>query len=251
VKLLQSLASISSSIWRYISKDAEIFNIQKLCVFTWKWKQKRYYQLSKEQPSYDSKLLSLKCWSFHFVCHDHTVTLLDCLKDEFLISRCSRELYKMKLWIYSQQQQYQKVKRKKGQSHNWEQLPGPSPARLPLCVIAYVRQGNDWFVLIGVVRLFKAKHVTIFDLQLVSWFPLSTQGLDKSFLSWNIERCCWLFTGHRLAALSSVTPFSASSKNILALLIWFFIKFRHFSVTFAATMSSSESPACVSSSCGR
>jgi len=124
-----------------------------------------------------------------FVCHDHTVALLDCLKDEFLISRCSRELFIR--WSFGSIHSDSNIKKKKtGQSHNWEQLPGPSPARLPLCVIAYVRQGNGWFVLIGVVRVFKAKHVTIFDLQLVSWFPLSTQGLDKSFLSRNIERCC-------------------------------------------------------------
>lgn len=58
-------------------------------------------------------------------------------------------------------------------------------------------------------------------------------------------------TGHLLALLSSKTPFSASSKNILALLIWLFMKFLHLSVTLPANMSSSESPACASSSCGR
>lgn len=58
-------------------------------------------------------------------------------------------------------------------------------------------------------------------------------------------------TGHLLAWLSSVTPFSAFWKNILALLIWFFIKLLHLSVTFPAKMSSSETPACASSSCGR
>lgn len=65
------------------------------------------------------------------------------------------------------------------------------------------------------------------------------------------DECLNFLTGHLLASLSSVTPFSASSKNILALLIWLFMKFLHLSVTLLANMSLSESPAWANSSCGR
>lgn len=69
-------------------------------------------------------------------------------------------------------------------------------------------------------------------------------------MKWRMRKEDFL-TGHLLSELSSVTPRSASSKNFLALLICFFMKFLHLSVTLPAKMSSSVSPACANSSWGK
>lgn len=58
-------------------------------------------------------------------------------------------------------------------------------------------------------------------------------------------------TDHLLASFSSATPFSASSKYILARFIWFFMNFFHLSLTCPLNISSSDIPAEASSSCGR
>lgn len=67
----------------------------------------------------------------------------------------------------------------------------------------------------------------------------------------HINKSLWMLTGNLLAAVNSVTPFSASSKNFLALWICFFIKILHLSVTLPANMSSSDRPACANSSWGK